>query len=150
MPDIEDLIQRAIREGKFNDLPGKGKPLRLDDNPHADPEWQLAYHLLKENGFTLPWLELRQQLESEIETARQSLRRAWELRQSASADKRPVGKPLAPTSGPEAEFQRALRLFAEQIAHINQRIFDYNLQTPADRFQMLKLNLENEIKLICN
>ncbi len=47
MPNIEDLIQRAIQEGKFSDLPGKGKPLRLDDNPHADPDWQLAYHLLE-------------------------------------------------------------------------------------------------------
>ena len=65
MPNIEELIQRAIQEGKFSDLPGKGKPLRLDENPHADPDWQLAYHLLKENSFSLPWLELRQELEIE-------------------------------------------------------------------------------------
>ncbi len=90
MPNIEDLIQRAIQEGKFSDLPGKGKPLRLDDNPLADPDWQLAYHLLKENGFSLPWLELRQELEKEIEAARQSLKQAWEWRQSAAPDKPPV------------------------------------------------------------
>ena len=149
MPNIEDLIQRAIQEGKFSDLPGKGKPLRLDDNPHADPDWQLAYHLLKENGFSLPWLELRQELEKEIEAARQSLKQAWEWRQSAPVDQPPVEKPPPPTAEPEAEFQRALRVFGEQIARINQRIFDYNLQTPADRFQMLKLNLEQEIKQIC-
>jgi hypothetical protein len=141
MPNIEDLIQRAIQEGKFSDLPGQGKPLRLDDNPLADPEWQLAYHLLKENGFTLPWLELRQELENEIEAARQSFKQAWEWRQSAALEKPPAEL--------EAEFQRALRVFGEQIARINQRIFDYNLQTPSDRFQMLKLNLEHEIKQIC-
>jgi DnaJ family protein C protein 28 len=135
MPNIEDLIQRAIQEGKFSDLPGKGKPLRLDDNPHADPDWQLAYHLLKENGFSLPWLELRQEIEGEIDAARQSLQQAWELRQT--------------TTELEASFQRALRVFSEQIARINQRIFDYNLQTPAERFQMRKLNLEQEIEHIC-
>ncbi len=154
MPNIEDLIQRAIQEGKFSDLPGKGKPLRLDDNPLADPDWQLAYHLLKENGFTLPWLELRQEIQAEIETARLSFKQAWEWRQSAANDKPPVYRALAdkpPHSAaePEAEFQRALRIFGEQIARINQRIFDYNLLTPVDRFQMLKLNLEQEIKLIC-
>ena len=135
MPNIEDLIQRAIQEGKFSDLPGKGKPLRLDDNPHADPDWQLAYHLLKENGFSLPWLELLQEIEGEIDAARRSLQQAWELRQT--------------TTVLEADFQRALRVFSEQIARINQRIFDYNLQTPAERFQMRKLNLEQEIEHIC-
>jgi DnaJ family protein C protein 28 len=135
MPNIEDLIQRAIQEGKFSDLPGKGKPLRLDDNPHADPDWQLAYHLLKENGFSLPWLELRQEIEGEIDAASRSLQQAWEWRQT--------------TTELEAGFQRALRVFSEQIARINQRIFDYNLQTPAERFQMRKLNLEQEIEHIC-
>ncbi len=145
MANIEELIQRAIQEGKFSDLPGKGKPLHLDDNPHADPDWQLAYHLLRENGFTLPWLELRQELESEIEAARQSFKQAWRRRRLP-----PLEKPPHTTTDPEAEFKRALRVFAEQIAHINQRIFDYNLQAPADRFQMRKLNLEQEIKQICS
>jgi DnaJ homolog subfamily C member 28 len=149
MPNIEDLIQRAIQEGKFSDLPGKGKPLRLDDNPLADPDWQLAYHLLKENGFSLPWLELRQELEKEIEAARQSLKQAWEWRQSAAVQKPAVGQP-PPAAELEAGFQRALRVFCEQVARINGRIFDYNLQTPADRFQMLKLDLQQEIKQICS
>jgi DnaJ family protein C protein 28 len=148
MPNIEELIQRAIQDGKFSDLPGKGRPLHLEDNPHADPDWQLAYHLLKENGFTLPWLELRRELESEIEATRQAFRQAWALRQSSPVNQPPVDKP--PSFAAEPEFQRALRLFAEQIARINQRIFDYNLQTPTDQFQMRKLNLEQEIKQICN
>jgi DnaJ family protein C protein 28 len=144
MPNIEELIQRAIQEGKFSDLPGKGQPLRLEDNPHADPDWQLAYHLLKENGFLPPWIELRQEIEGEIEAARQSLRQAWSRRQQITVDKH-----QQTTSESEAELQRALRVFAEQIARINQRIFDYNLQTPAERFQMLKLKLEQEINAIC-
>jgi DnaJ family protein C protein 28 len=142
MPNIEELIQRAIQEGKFDALPGKGKPLQLDNNPLADPDWQLAYHILKENGFSLPWLELRQELEGEIEAARQSLRQAWERRHSAHASPRSNAER-------EAEFGRAARLFIEQIEKINQRIFDYNLQTPATRFQMTKLKPEQEIKQIC-
>ncbi len=142
MPNIEELIQRAIQEGKFDALPGKGKPLQLDDNPLADPDWQLAYHILKENGFSLPWLELRQELVGEIEAARQFLRQAWERRHSASASPRSNAER-------EAEFGRAARLFIEQIEKINQRIFDYNLQTPATRFQMAKLKPEQEIKQLC-
>jgi DnaJ family protein C protein 28 len=146
MPNIEELIQRAIQEGKFNDLPGKGQPLRLDDNPHAEPEWQLAYHLLQENGFSLPWLELRQELEAEIEAARHAFKLACEWRLSAPVDETPVIHPPHPISELDAEFQRALRVFTEKIPQINQRIFVYNLQTPLDRFQMRKLNLEQELK----
>ncbi len=143
MPNIEELIKRAMSEGKFDDLPGKGQPLHLDDNPHADPDWQLAYHMLKENGFTLPWLELRQELENDLAAARQALQQAWEYRQS------PHQGPASPDAGGiHADYQRAVRTFTEQIGRLNQRIFDYNLQTPLDRFQMRKLDPQAEIKRI--
>ena len=33
MPKIEEHIRRAIEEGSFEDLPGKGQPLHLYENP---------------------------------------------------------------------------------------------------------------------
>ena len=30
---VEDLIQEAMSKGEFRDLPGKGKPLKLEWNP---------------------------------------------------------------------------------------------------------------------
>ncbi len=138
MPNIEEQIQRAMAEGKFDDLPGKGRPLRLDENPYADPEWQLAYHMLKENGFSLPWIELRQELESELAAARQALAQAWEWRQSAAAD-----------TSAQAAYRDALQKFSERIARLNQRISDYNLQAPLAQFQMRRLDPDREIKNIC-
>ncbi len=61
MSNIEDHIRRAIEEGKFDDLPGKGKPLKLEDDPFVDPEWRLAHHMLRCSGFSLPWIERRQE-----------------------------------------------------------------------------------------
>ncbi len=69
MKDIDDAIQKAMQAGQFDDLPGKGKPLNLDENPFADPEWELAQHVLKSSGYTLPWIETRQQIERELEAA---------------------------------------------------------------------------------
>ena len=78
MPNIEEQLRKAIEEGKFDDLPGKGKPLHLDEiNPHADSDWELAYHIIKEGGFTLPWIETIREIEKDIETARKELQRAW-------------------------------------------------------------------------
>lgn len=141
MPDIEELIRRAIAEGKFADLPGKGRPLRLDDDPHADPDWQLAYHLLRENGFTLPWLELRKEIESDWEQALGSARLAWEARRAALQRGRAAGSV-------EAEWQRSESEFRRQVEALNRRIFDYNLQTPAARFQMCRLDPEKELRRV--
>jgi DnaJ family protein C protein 28 len=138
MPSIDDQIQQAMRDGKFDDLPGKGKPLRLEENPHEDPGWRLAYHVLKESGFSLPWIELRQEIEAEIAAAREALAGAWAWRASALEN----GQPYAQT---EAEWRRAVSAFKERVEKINRRIFDYNLQVPAESLQRMKLNAEKEI-----
>jgi DnaJ family protein C protein 28 len=139
MLEIDNHIRKAINEGKFDNLPGKGKPLNLDDNPHANPDWRLAHHMLKSSGYTLPWIAARQEIEMQIEAARSDLGRAWEWRKRALQ-----GGQLQAQA--EAEWQRAVRVFEGQVEKINQKIFDYNLQTPLEQFQLLKLNPEKEIE----
>lgn len=39
-----------------------------------------------------------------------------------------------------------MRKFEEDVARINKRIFDYNLQAPAERFQIRVLNVGKEIE----
>ncbi|GJZ14569.1 DnaJ-like protein [Tanacetum coccineum] len=35
--DMERRIWQSIEDGHFENLSGKGKPLNLNSNPHADP-----------------------------------------------------------------------------------------------------------------
>ena len=79
MPDIEDRIRRAQEEGLFDNLSGKGKPFRLDQNPHEDPDWSLAYHMLRSSGYTLPWIEELREIESELGKVREAINdvRKW-------------------------------------------------------------------------
>lgn len=142
MPNIEEHLKKAMAEGKFDNLPGKGKPLHLDEsNPHADPEWELAYKMLKDSGYSLPWIEEIREIEGEIEVARKDLQLAWELRQEA-----PSGSQAGSYSA--AEWNRALSSFKEKLTVLNKRIRDYNLQVPNARFQRPGLNLEREIEKI--
>jgi DnaJ family protein C protein 28 len=141
MAEIEEEIRKAVEAGKFDDLPGKGKPLNLDNNPHADPEWQLAHHMLKTSGYTLPWIAARQEIDAQIEAARSALARAWEWRGRALQGNRPYAEA-------EAEWQRAVRAFEGEVEKINKKIFDYNLQTPSEKFQLLKLNAEKEMDAV--
>lgn len=138
MPDIEDQIQKAIQDGQFDNLPGKGKPLRVEDDPLIDPDWRLANHLLKSSGFTLPWIESRQEILAGIDAARNSLTGAWRWREKSLADQQPY-------QTVEAEWQRAKTAFAEQIQTLNKKISSFNLEAPSAQFQLVPLNAEREI-----
>jgi DnaJ family protein C protein 28 len=142
MPNIEEHLRKAIEEGKFDNLPGKGEPLRLDEaNPHADPEWELAYRMLKESGFSLPWIETLHEIEKDIDVALEELQRAWKWRIIyLSAD--------VPDEKASAEWERSQDVFKNKLASLNKRIRDYNLQVPNARFQRPALNYERELEKI--
>lgn len=134
---IEEKIREARESGAFDDLPGQGLPLSLEENPHAEKEWQLAWTLLKSNGFTLPWLETRRQLEEDVAEARTALARAWArytARQAESASA------LAKT-----EWVEARDAFRERCEALNRRIFLYNLEAPNLRFHRLPLDPEHDL-----
>ena len=47
----EDKIKAAIKQGELDNLPGKGKPLQLDDLSSIPEELRMGYRLLKNAGF---------------------------------------------------------------------------------------------------
>ena len=141
MNKAEDQIRRAMEEGKFDNLPGKGRPLRFETDPFEDPEKRMANHVLSSAGFSLPWIETRREIEGSLQEARRSLIRSWTWRQAAS--QQGVSPLLV-----EAEWRRAEGAFRDQIAELNRRIFILNLEVPNSRFQMPLLNLEGELAAI--
>lgn len=58
----EQKIREAIRNGEFDNLPGKGKPLSLEDLSHIPEELRASYIILKNAGI----LPEEMQLEKEI------------------------------------------------------------------------------------
>jgi hypothetical protein len=50
---VEQKIKEAMDNGEFDNLPGKGKPLPLEDDSHVPEDLRLAYKLLK-NADCLP------------------------------------------------------------------------------------------------
>lgn len=57
----ERHIQDAQRQGEFDNLPGNGQPLVLDDDSHVPPELRAGYRMLKNAGCLPPELEQRKQ-----------------------------------------------------------------------------------------
>ncbi len=50
----EQRILEAAQRGDFDDLPGAGKPLDLDDDRLIPEELRMAYRILKNAGFAPP------------------------------------------------------------------------------------------------
>lgn len=61
---VEEKIKEAIRQGVFDNLPGAGKPLDLDDDKMIPEDLRLAYGILKNAGFVPPELETRKEAAS--------------------------------------------------------------------------------------
>jgi len=58
----EERIREAIERGEFDDLPGKGEPLDLEDDSHLPADLRLAYKILKNADCLPPELELRKEI----------------------------------------------------------------------------------------
>ena len=58
LPTYETLIEQRIREaearGEFDDLPGAGRPLDLDDDLLVPEDLRVAHRILKNSGYVPP------------------------------------------------------------------------------------------------
>ena len=132
---VENKIKEAIDTGLFDNLPGQGKPLNLHENPHEPAVWRLAYKMLHDHGFTLPWIAERKEIEEALEGAQRRLARAC----------RDAHRMRQPDVWARADWQKAQDRFREAIGKLNKRIRDYNLLAPHVAVQRALVDAEAEL-----
>ena len=59
---IEEKIKEAQERGDFDDLPGKGEPLNLEDESLIPEDLRLSHKILKNANCIPPELELRNEI----------------------------------------------------------------------------------------
>lgn len=133
----EKRLREAIENGEFDNLPGKGEPIDLKENPFEDPDLRVVHRLLRNAGFAPAWIEERKDIDAEFETARTKLSRAWAL----------FG--VGGSSPSDAEWERSVREFRECVAELNQRVKIYNLKAPAAVFHRKHIDAGRIIEEIC-
>ncbi|MEW5986880.1 MAG: DnaJ family domain-containing protein [Chloroflexota bacterium] len=138
---IEEIIEEAMAAGDFDQLPGRGRPLDLEENPYEDPSWRIANRLLRQNGFSWPWMEERKEVETALAAARERLTLAWSYRQHTVA----AGQP---ENSADTRWQQANTLFRQQVEELNGRIQTLNLKVPAASFQRLLIDVDGEIQRV--
>jgi DnaJ family protein C protein 28 len=129
---VEERIQSAMDEGRFDNLPGQGKPINWRQRAHTDPAQELTNGILKNNGYSPEWIDRDLAIRRELQVARDRLRAAWNFYQP----------------DPEAQigWQQAVSRFEETLQKINRQIDDYNLVVPILSKQRFRIELENELK----
>ncbi len=85
---IDEILREAIERGEFQNLPGQGRKLDLDDYFNAPEEVRLGYGLLKSNNFIPEEVQMLKDIESlqeklkqtTVEEERKTLQREIEAR----------------------------------------------------------------------
>src|SRR5215472_4761624 len=125
---VEEQIQEAQVRGEFDNLPGSGKPLYLDDN-HLTGDKAMAYSLLKSNGFAPPEIELAKEIRSEFEKAETKLAKLRHQGNSLRTRRVP------PFKSEKRAFKHAVEKAATEynqlLQELNRKILNLNLMTPS-------------------
>ncbi|MFZ1756149.1 MAG: DnaJ family domain-containing protein [Caldilineaceae bacterium] len=139
---ISNRIEEAMREGAFDDLPGKGKPLKLNENPNEPSDMVMANSILKNNDASPLWIGDRKKLLEDIEALRAEMSQRWGWMQEDWA---------APDGDREwlsRRWAEQIAAWKDQIAKLNSRILSLNLILPIWRLELLRLHLAEELKRI--
>ena len=132
--DIEDQIQKAQQDGKFDHLRGQGEPFT-----HLDTD--VFEQLVKEQGFRPHFVELEAEIRAKTEIARQAVRRTYEWVMQAR-DGGSVDRHYA-----HDEWHKALHIFDQRLAEINKLIQTFNLELPEPLRHLQKFPLKREEEL---
>lgn len=136
----QSLVEEQIAKIDWSTVAGKGRPLNLERNPYADPDDELAHGLLKNAGFTLPWIEDSRRIDADVAAARAKLARAH----ASYVDARDA-EICAGHQWVEGAWLASVRAFREEAAAINRAIRDFNLQVPSVQLHKFALRVDEEL-----
>ena len=125
---IDEQIHEAQARGDFENLPGTGKPLNLDDNLFIGDK-ALAYSLLKQNGYAPPEVELAKEIRTEFEKTQEKLEKLRQQRKSLCIRRIP------PFGSEKRAFnyavEKATAQYEQLLRELNRKILNLNLITPS-------------------
>jgi hypothetical protein len=163
LEEWESWVDKAIAEardrGEFDNLPGRGKPLQLDDAPFADGR-EIGFGILKNAGMAPYWVELNK----EISSATDALDRLRGQAANVASELRSP-RPTVTTGGEQTpqrkwwqlfryvepsthesrerldqqnrlELERLRRDYLAQTEALNKKIAHYNASIPRELWQL--------------
>uniref|UniRef100_F6V209 DnaJ heat shock protein family (Hsp40) member C28 n=1 Tax=Monodelphis domestica TaxID=13616 RepID=F6V209_MONDO len=131
---VEDLIQESMAKGDFDNLSGKGKPLKkFSGCSYIDPMTHNLNRILIENGYQPEWILMQKEIKDTIK----------QLREDILISRNKLGHPM--TSSELKQWTQICEKFQENIKKLNKRINYFNLIVPILNRQKVHFDAEKEI-----
>jgi len=145
---IEIVADRKIRdaqdEGAFDNLPGKGQPLKLDYDSRVPPELRAAYRLMKDAQVLPEWIQLDKEIRQKQEQwERRICDYATEL--EAALARQPHRKVEAYLLDLDRGRDRFVYRAAEGLQERNRMIDRFNLTVPVLSRQRARIDVVAEM-----
>ena len=139
--NVNKQIEEAMERGEFKNLPGEGKPLKLDTSPYLTPQARMTNRLLKENGFAPRWIELEKEIKKEKAQLERLLKnlKGRRKRLEAIAQQYPHRREAISRSF-EHERARGIEQYTEKLENLNRKIRRVNLLMPTRNRQYALIN----------
>ena len=118
---IDEQIKDAMRKGAFADLPGQGKPLKLDNDPNVPSDMRMAHKILRDNDLKPDWMIEGQEIDA--------------LREKLLADIRSVMRTN----------QAAVEKLRAAAKKYNSKVLTYNLKVPQGVTHKRHVDFEQEL-----
>src|SRR5688500_834967 len=116
---VDQMIREAQQRGDFDNLPGTGKPLDLDDNVFAG-DMAAAYRVAKNANASPLWVQLDKEIGGEKNGLEAYLERTA----------RYLGSMKGSAEVREAERVRARGIYVRRVEELNKKIQEYNVIRP--------------------
>lgn len=141
---VNQRIEEAMRNGAFDNLRNKGKPLDTSPDPHVPPDMQMANSLLKNNDLAPAWISDRGAMLAAIERFREKLRTIAADFAQARAEA------ATPQRGQQLDemWQAYVESWRTEVVELNKRILTLNLKQPVTFLEIIPLRLEDELKRV--
>jgi len=117
----EDRIKKAYKDGEFENLPGLGKPMQIEDLSGIPEDLRMAYKMLKNAGYTQDESQLRQ----EMMTIESLIKKCDD-----SSEKKDLQKKLN-----------------EKLLRFNQLMSKRGMQTNSSMFKNYQQKVQNKLKM---
>lgn len=126
-------IDQAIRSGEWDNLPGKGKPLQLEDDSDVPEHLRLANKVLRDANVTPPWIdELRELNEHRLQVLA--------LREKTFAKARDIRSRNEEITPLLQQWQDAMQIYNKQVTS-----FEVTAPRGAERPKMFIIREELQI-----
>ncbi|XP_004474567.3 dnaJ homolog subfamily C member 28 [Dasypus novemcinctus] len=131
---VEDLIQESMAKGDFDNLSGKGKPLKkFSGCSYIDPMTHNLNRILIDNGYQPEWILMQKEIKETLE----------QLREEILVSRKKLGNPMTPAE--QKQWNQVCEQFQENIKKLNKRINDFNLIVPLLTRQKVHFDAQKEI-----